>query len=47
MTDTILLIALVAATILGAVAIVEARDRSWAGWACLVGFGALLLDALR
>jgi hypothetical protein len=43
---TILLVAFVVAVVFGIVAEAEAKGRSWAGWAIIVGFGALLYQAL-
>lgn len=41
--STLQLVLLVAALILGIVAVLEQRGRSWAGWACVCLAVALLL----
>lgn len=41
--NTLILIGLVVAVTLGIVAVLASKGKSWAGWACVVGFGVLLL----
>lgn len=46
MNDIVIIIALAIAAVLGAVAVAESKGRNWAGWACLIGFGVLLVARL-
>lgn len=46
MSDTVVLIGLAIAVILGVVAEIETRGRNWAGWACIIGFGVLFAERL-
>lgn len=46
MNDTLYLVLLVAGLVLGIVAVVEARGRSWAGWGVILVAAALLIRLL-